>query len=103
MNPLLKIVLEILGSGVVLGAMYKLRRSGCLIKKKPNSCDCAIQADLDGDGKTDVNIRVSDADSPTSSDIKEDHFRNDTCGQAHMCASDTCAVSTARCVNEKKI
>ena len=92
MNPVVKTILEVVGGAVSVGLLLYLRRSGCLIKKKPNSCDCAIQADLDGDGKTDVNIRVSDADSPTSSDIMEDHFRNDTR-----------AVSTARCVNEKKI
>ena len=68
MNPILTTILEILGGGVALGVIIKLRQSGCLIKKKPNSCDCSVQADLDGDGKTDLKISVSDVDSPSSDD-----------------------------------
>ena len=70
MDPVVKVILEVLGGGIALGVLIKLRRSGCWIKKKSNSCDCSIQADLDGDGNTDVDITISG--------VKEDHFRSES-------------------------
>ena len=68
MTPVVKTLLEILGGAISVGALLYLRRSGCLIKKKPNSCDCAIQADLDGDGHNDMEMKVC---------VKEEHFSSE--------------------------
>ena len=64
----MKVVLEMLGGGVFFAILYKLRKSGCILKKKANSCECSLKADIDGDGKTDIKISVSDLDTPTSSE-----------------------------------
>ena len=64
-----KTILEIVGGAVSVGLLIYLRRSGCLITKKPNSCDCAIQADLDGDGVNDVEMKVC---------VNEEHFNSES-------------------------
>ena len=76
MDPILKTLLEVGGGGVIVGVLIYLRRSGCLIKKKANSCDCSIQADLDGDGKSDLNISVSDVESPSEAKSESKIYRD---------------------------
>ena len=64
MATILRYILEIGASGLAIGILIYLRRSGCLIKKKPNSFNCQVKMDVDGDGKDDLKISVTD--SPTS-------------------------------------
>ena len=98
MEPILKILLEILGGGLTFALLYKIRTSGCLIKKKPNSFNCQIKMDIDGDGKDDLKISVTDSPTSTTEEIASDvHARS------ALRTSDVHAPSGAHRSSESKI
>ena len=57
-NIILEILLGGSSAGLLFAILRRLKKSGCLVKKEPNSCACDIITDIDGDGVNDVEVKI---------------------------------------------